>query len=230
MIDLFDELEALRKTRLGPDNSGPIDWHGMRHGLVFFVLCCVTILTYGWQKYNNPPPAKLLFVLSAAFGFAAMTLVLRASGAFKRRAPQPERESMQSRPRGSGMFPFYTLRYKIEDDCDSVARLARFSDDLLSLACERIRHEESHLRDVATVVFGSVPAVFVLGIPAAIWSAWESTHGKFTILTLMILVAAIVGVFLSAYGIYQRLSVFDLSRSRELVELEIARRRMTNPQ
>jgi hypothetical protein len=223
--EVVDTLKNIRAQRAGTasrsTDNPPTHWPRLRRGLVFCGLSCVASLANGWLRQLGRPAPGWLMPVNAISALTGLSLMLSASGAFDRRSWRTVANPVQS---GAVKTGFGTLRVKSDADYAAVAQLERFSRHALLLALDRLRQEEADLRDLVAVVFGAVPAAFVLGIPAAILSAVQSTGGRLNLLTVMILVALIVGVGFSIYGVGIRLTLFDLRRMRALVGLELSLR------
>lgn len=96
---------------------------------------------------------------------------------------------------------------------------------MITAAHERIGGEESDLRDRITVLLGQPSVALLVGLLGGAWGSWKSYHNGGGFIETLLCVLSI-GLFVFAiYGMRLRVSLLELARCREMLSLEIARRK-----
>jgi hypothetical protein len=221
---LCRELEQWRtrqkKLAVPSADEFPIyDWRVARQGIFFLVLAQITVLVQAWFKFVDDVGTLVLFMsLLAISGGAGIVLLLHAQGFFSRAFWRAAWGIF--RPKEN--YPFTPLIREIERDLEATPLLARYSDALLRGACDRIAIEETELKERLTLFGGSSPIAFVLTLLTSIWAAWQSLQKERSLLGMAILAAGICALSLTFYTIKLRFSLFELTRCRGMLDLELA--------
>jgi hypothetical protein len=206
-----------------PDEFPPTNWRAVGQLFVFLGLGGLTILIQSWLKFVQGPATSALFITLLAITLgASVVLTLHAPGFFQR---QFWRAVWSIFRKKKDNYPFTALHRKTERDLAALPRLASFTDPLLSAVQERLTIVESELRDRLGMLGGNSALPSFVGLSVGVWSAWKSFQGGPNLLSTSFLAGSIGVLWLTGYSFHLRFSVFELSRCRALLALEVGRRK-----
>ncbi|HTB81464.1 MAG TPA: hypothetical protein VK717_11315 [Opitutaceae bacterium] len=219
------EQKVIEKAKL--NEFLPLNWRAALYSACFFALFRLTAAAVKFFKIPDhnlgaslPVLTLLLFFLGCALLFA-----VRAAGFGTGQFWRTIFEELKNKDN----YPFAPLLNGLRVDFSATDRLRPFSTHTLVAAQERISLEEATLGDQITSIVGSPNILAVLGLFGVIWAAWKDLSGQMNPLTWIIFAGTIIALILAAYGAHLRLSLFELTRCRALLSLEIARRNAAVP-
>jgi hypothetical protein len=218
----LEQWRGQQKAIVIPDpNEFPkFDWRVGRQSVVFYVLGELVVLAQSWFKFANEDDWTLwLYItLLAICGGAGTVLMVQAQRIFSRQFLRAVRSIF----RPTDNYPFTPLMREMDRDLAAAPMLAMYSDALLRAARDRILIEETELRERLTILGGSSPLAFILSVLTGVWAAWQSLQKERSIVTMLLLAAGIGVLCLTFYAVKLRFSLFELTRCRGVLDLELA--------
>lgn len=229
LLNLCGELESWRsdeKTAAKNSVRGfpPFEWKAGIQSLVFFITFLISSYSFRWVQSAHNIYATLAIVIAALISFPAAPIlfIFQACGVAK---GQFWRALFSFRSRPKDNYPFTPLATGLRYDAHHGIRLQRFRTETLKCMLNRISEEDSELRERLTVFVGTPTPLIVFGIIGGLFPAWESFHSHpGSVGQSALFFASIASLLVSLYGVHLRGALFELTRCRSLLSLEIARR------
>lgn len=218
--------ECLTADAPGPNDFPEMKWKVMVQAFAFFGLTGTASLEHSFIKETNNALALLIiFVATVISVISGIFLSLDAWGVFSAQFWRATWSLFGRRSKKPDNYPFTHLKQRLEKDFDGAARLKPFPDAVLVIANNRFAADEGELRDRLTMFFGGAPIVMFVGLLATVWTSWQSFQLHFNVLTSAILSTSVLVMFFSVFGVKFRVALFELTRSRAMISLELARRK-----
>jgi hypothetical protein len=227
VTELTLKLESWRKAEqkfeaADPDEMPDPDWRVAGQALAFLVLGSLVVLAQSSFKFVQGFATRGLYMsLLVICGGAALVLVLHAMHMFERRYWR----AFFSPFRSKDNYPFTPLIRRNERDFLAIRDLETFGDVVVSTVHERLGLLESELSQRLTLLGGGTAFPAIVGFATTIWSGFKSLQVERSIISIAALIGAILVMLLTGYAFRLRFSVFELTRCRMLLALEISRRR-----
>jgi hypothetical protein len=228
LLELCHVLEQWRAERKAIEESEfkeflPLNWRAALYSACFFALCRLTVVAAKFFKIPDYNLGASLLALALLFSFlgCALFFAVRAAGLGTAQFWRTIFEEFKNKDN----YPFAPLLNGLRADFSAADRLRPFSTNTLIAAQERITLEETELGNRITSIVGSPALLATFGLFGVIWTAWKNLHAEMNPVTWLIFAGTILTFILAAYGAHLRLSLFELTRCRALLGLEIARRK-----
>lgn len=227
VTELCLKLESWRKAERKLEDSDPDEipgpnWRVAGQALTFFALGSAVVLVQSSLKFVQGFFSFALYMLLLAIcGGASLVLELRALHIFERRYWK----AVVAPFRTKDNYPFTPLLRRTERDFLGLTEIQRYSDAVVKAVEERLGLLDTELRERLGLLGGNSAFPAIVGFATTIWSALKSLQTEKSMVTIAALIGSILVLLLTGYAFRLRFSLFELTRCRTLLALELARRK-----